>query len=705
MRLSIYLSALAAMIIQAIPAATTIRTAAALSDLIDRSSDEVVPFELTGTVLRSMPSAHTNMTGDIILEDASGRVRVFNASTKTPVPGDVIHVFGDETLNEYDNPFACIREMEIIGKAPLPGIIDVPLRALSDKTHTYRTVRTEGQLIEVTYDEFDNRSAFLLLKDAETIIPVFVPRQDVSTALSHIGARIRVCGLYFSRIDGVRRFSGPFISLQGTYEIITPAPDDPFDVPLMDFRLNQNPRNISQLDKHRVNGTVLAAWSSNQAIVLTPEKQIVNIEFADGIPLPVPDDRISVVGYPQTDLYRIILVKSHWRSWQSDITFNTSAPVRLSLRQLIFDNRPCFNIQDLYHGQLIRLKGTVQTSQTSSPGSDGSFTISSDGSNIRVICPRALKMTPPQVGAVVDVTGICYRLSDIWQPYLVFPHIHDCQIILRHAEDVDILSQPPWLTPARVTLIVSILVFCLIAVFFWNRRLNRLIVQRSRELAREQLSHFASELKTSERTRLSVELHDTLSQNLAGLACLIGTSESALDTNPALAKQGLETANRMLQSCRTELRHCLFDLRNDMLEEEDFPTAIRKTLAQLEPQAQISIRFAVPRSLFHDATAHAILNIIRELVSNALRHGKATSIKIAGSIENGLLLFSVTDNGSGFDPETSPGPKSGHFGIDGIRERLSRRNGHLSFESHPGFTHARVEIPLPHENAAEAERA
>ncbi len=142
-----------------------------------------------------------------------------------------------------------------------------------------------------------------------------------------------------------------------------------------------------------------------------------------------------------------------------------------------------------------------------------------------------------------------------------------------------------------------------------------------------------------------------------------------------------------------------------MLEEEDFPTAIRKTLAQLEPQAQISIRFAVPRSLFHDATAHAILNIIRELVSNALRHGKATSIKIAGSIDNGLLLFSVTDNGSGFNPETSPGPKSGHFGIDGIRERLSRRNGHLSFESHPGFTHARVEIPLPHENAAEAERA
>ena len=542
------------------------------------------------------------------------------------------------------------------------------------------------------------------MKDAGTIIPVFVPRQNVSTALSHIGARIRVCGLYFSRIDGVRRFSGPFISLEGAYEIITPPPVDPFNVPFMDFRLNQNPRDITQLDKRRVDGTVLAAWSSNQAIVLTPEKQIVNIEFADGIPLPTPDDRISVVGYPQTDLYRIILVKSQWRPWHSNVSFTPSEPTPIALRQLIFDNRPCFNIQDLYHGQLIRLKGTVQTFQTSSPGSDNSFTISSDNSSIRVICPRALKMTTPQFGAVVDVTGICYRLSDVWQPYLVFPHIHDCQVILRHAEDVVTLSQPPWLTPVRVTLIVSILIVCLIAVFFWNRRLNRIIVQRSRDLAHEQLSHLASELKTSERTRLSVELHDTLSQNLAGLACLIGTSESAIDTNPTLAKQSLETANRMLQSCRTELRHCLFDLRNAMLEEEDFPTAIRKTLAQLEPQAQISIRFAVPRALFHDATAHAILNIIRELVSNALRHGKATSIKIAGSIDNGMLFFSVTDNGSGFNPEASPGPKSGHFGIDGIRERLSRRNGRLILESSPGHTHARVEIPLPHETDLETSR-
>jgi len=46
----------------------------------------------------------------------------------------------------------------------------------------------------------------------------------------------------------------------------------------------------------------------------------------------------------------------------------------------------------------------------------------------------------------------------------------------------------------------------------------------------------------------------------------------------------------------------------------------------------------------------------------------------------------------------------GHVGIDGIRERLSRRNGCLTYESRPGQTYARIEIPLPHENATGEEK-
>ena len=113
--------------------------------------------------------------------------------------------------------------------------------------------------------------------------------------------------------------------------------------------------------------------------------------------------------------------------------------------------------------------------------------------------------------------------------------------------------------------------------------------------------------------------------------------------------------------------------------------AIRKTLEpHLDGSADISVRFAVPRTLFTDNTAHVLLCIVRELVLNAVRHGRATSVKVAGCAEDGKILFSVQDNGCGFDPDAAPGVRDGHFGLQGIRERIKGRNGTMAIDSSPG---------------------
>jgi signal transduction histidine kinase len=257
-------------------------------------------------------------------------------------------------------------------------------------------------------------------------------------------------------------------------------------------------------------------------------------------------------------------------------------------------------------------------------------------------------------------------------------------LVMRSPNDVKIISGPPLLTVGRLSVAVVILLTFLLAAIVWNRVLNGLVNRRSRELIKEQIARTVSQFKIGERTRLAVELHDALSQNLAAVACLVGAARRAVDSGNATASEQLQRAERMLNSCRTELKHCLFDLRSDMLEQPKFADAIRATLNQLHAKTEIIVRFSVPRTRMTDSTAQAILCIIRELASNAISHGKASKIHVAGSIEGETLKFSVRDNGTGFDPMTRPGPREGHFGLDGIRDRVKRIGGDFRLEAAPG---------------------
>ena len=198
------------------------------------------------------------------------------------------------------------------------------------------------------------------------------------------------------------------------------------------------------------------------------------------------------------------------------------------------------------------------------------------------------------------------------------------------------------------------------------------------------LAKLATDLKVEERTRLAVELHDSLAQNLTGVSLEIDTADKLADEDPKAMRDHLDRAARTLKSCRDELRHCLWDLRNRALEETSMDEAIRQTLAPHVAGAEVAIRFNVPRERMSDNTTHAILRIIRELVINAVRHGRAKKIWIAGSVDGDKLLFSVRDDGCGFDPANAPGFAEGHYGLVGITERVESFEGEFNVESSTG---------------------
>jgi signal transduction histidine kinase len=255
---------------------------------------------------------------------------------------------------------------------------------------------------------------------------------------------------------------------------------------------------------------------------------------------------------------------------------------------------------------------------------------------------------------------------------------------VRAPTDVKVLVPPPWWTPGRFAVIIAALITALAAIMLWNIMLRRLAEKRGSELMLSRLSQEESKLKVQERTRIAVELHDTIAQNLTGVSLEIDSAEQLAAKDQDGMMKHLAMASRALQSCRNELRNCLWDLRSRALEEDDLNEAIRRTVAPLVSDVNLAIRFNVSRKALADDTAHVLMRIVRELVQNAVRHGGASSVKIAGNLEDGVLRFSVRDNGCGFDPENRPGVMQGHFGLQGIRERVNQFNGEMSIESAPG---------------------
>ena len=325
------------------------------------------------------------------------------------------------------------------------------------------------------------------------------------------------------------------------------------------------------------------------------------------------------------------------------------------------------------NGEFVRLSGKVVSVSELHERGDGVIRLECGRRQIYIDASAVwddLKERPKR-DYVVEATGLCIAEFENVSPGAVFPRFRRFTIVPRDAADLRIATRPPWWTPLRLAVLVAALVAVLTGLVAWSVMLKRKAERHVRALYDEKIRHALAEQKVEERTRLAVELHDSVSQTLTGVALQLDGGET-------------DTAKTMLAACRGELRRCLWDLRSRTFEEKDLTEAIERTIAPHLNGTKATVRFNVPREMLSETTVHAVLRIVRELVVNAIRHGGAKHVRIAGECHGGTISFSVSDDGAGFDPTTAPGPEQGHFGLLGVRERLEDFDGRVSIESAPG---------------------
>jgi signal transduction histidine kinase len=181
------------------------------------------------------------------------------------------------------------------------------------------------------------------------------------------------------------------------------------------------------------------------------------------------------------------------------------------------------------------------------------------------------------------------------------------------------------------------------------------------------------------------ELHDTLEQQLSGVALQLDSLDHAVNENPAAASTTLSLARRMLRYTRLEARRSVWDLRSKVLEEDGLSAALRAITETSGPAGPvIEVIVNGDEHLLSAGVDFHLLRIAQEATTNAIKHGGASLIRIEMTYQPETIRLTITDDGGGFDPAASqplPGP---HFGLLGMRERAGKIGAVLTLSSSPG---------------------
>ena len=201
-----------------------------------------------------------------------------------------------------------------------------------------------------------------------------------------------------------------------------------------------------------------------------------------------------------------------------------------------------------------------------------------------------------------------------------------------------------------------------------------------------------------ERERISRELHDGVIQVLFSIGMGLESTRMVLRDHPDRAEARLDAAIDGIDGAIRELRNYIFQLRPQQAASMGLARGLVELAREFEVNAlvrphldiQSGIDVTVPELYVPD-----LLQITRELLSNAAKHASASRVTVTAAVQNGRVVLEVIDDGVGFDQ--SGGPQVGR-GMENVYERARALEAELTVASEPGAgTRVRIETALGEE--------
>jgi len=216
------------------------------------------------------------------------------------------------------------------------------------------------------------------------------------------------------------------------------------------------------------------------------------------------------------------------------------------------------------------------------------------------------------------------------------------------------------------------------------------------EAANRQLTEYAAQVEdlsiANERQRMARELHDTLSQGLAGLILQLEAADAHLMNNHNDKAQTIITdAMEQARVTLDDARRAIDNLRHPFL--DDLDSAFHLEIDRFTNATGIPVNYdSVQTPPFPAPVMETLIRTLAEALSNIAKHAQAGRVEVNVRMKEESLLMTIQDDGSGFDAGSIP---SGHYGILGIKERVRLVNGSFDIQSENGKgTTLKINIPI-----------
>ena len=394
-----------------------------------------------------------------------------------------------------------------------------------------------------------------------------------------------------------------------------------------------------------LSGTV--TYAANEVFFLQNGKEGIKV-LASGR-TPAVGDRVTVKGSPSLEGGHVVFVS---KSWKRTGAAELPAALRVTSSDLVNGEKTVNGIRVQVEGRAIGV-------------TENGFAMNVDGVPVNVMIESRPGFLDDcdQTHPVVSVTGVAEQMLD--QSILLGRdgYVMGVKIDVQAAADIVLKPDLAYLAARRDRMFV--LAFGGVAAVLAVGALVFLVV-----IFRQRRGLFRTRTIMAERKRMADDIHDTIEQHLVGAGMLLKLNR-------------LTEAQEVLVRAKREIRDIVWGLKNDDMMRLT-PAEMLRDLAHEENTKglyRVDTRFEGLPSAMDAAAMRDLSLIVRETIGNAVKHGGAKKIAISSdSLEGGGWQVRISNDGTPFDPETAPGVKEGHFGLEGMKQRARRLGASVRLE-------------------------